>query len=150
MHVMLLPISWGLFPVVIFMHASSGWRVPSSGISVAGRQSLGSGCASGSFSNHSLGIPVDQRCVLRESEGKPLHVGIEVLCPLCPLTAHAAGGCPCCMWARMLGLSEHTRIITVRLMSSFPALSLSAVDVCCHAWAEGINDHTTRWAIFTF
>ena len=65
------------------MYASSGWRVPSSVVSVAGRQSLGSGCASGFFSNQSLGISVDQRYVLRESEGKPLYDGIEVRCPLC-------------------------------------------------------------------
>ena len=114
--VMLGPIDRGLFSFMIFMHASSGWRVPSSVVSVAGRQSLGSGCASGFFSNQSLGISVDQRYVLRESEGKPLHDGIEVLCPLCPLTAHAAGGCPSWMWARVLGLTEHRRVITVRLV----------------------------------
>ena len=82
---MLDHIDRGLFSVVIFMYASSGWRVPSSVVSVAGRQSLGSGCASGFFSNQSLGISVDQRYVLRESEGKPLHDGIEVLCPLCQM-----------------------------------------------------------------
>ena len=114
---MLDPFDRGLFSSVIFMHASSGWRVPSSVVSVAGRQSLGSGCASGFFSNQSLGISVDQRYVLRETEGKPLHDGIEVLCPLC-----------------QMGNNCQTDYHRFRL-----ALPLLWVEVCYHSWAEGMN-----------